>query len=270
MFRTSSSMSGPLSKVCFADAGVVADVLGHAFADGLAEVHDLDTFAHAHDHPHLVLDEQDSQVELVAQPVDHFQQFVCLCWVHAGCGLVQDEELGFGGKSSRDFQPALGPVGEGTRDVGSMSLKVEQAQEVDGVVVDKLLALPVLACVQERISVAVRHMEVIGNLDVVDNAGLAEQADVLERAGDPCLGDLVGFLAHNVLSVEDDGTLGRRIDTGDHVEDGRLASAVGSDEADDLAMLQLDVEVGNSAQTAKELSEMLNVEESHYALTSFL
>src|SRR5450756_2620388 len=133
-----------------------------------------------------------------------------------------------------------------------MSLKVEQAQKVDGVVVDKLLALPVLACVQKRISVAVRHTEVIGNLDVVDNTGLAEQADVLERAGDPCLGDLVGFLAHNVLSVKNDGTLGRRIDTCDQIEDGRLASAVGSNETDDLAVLQLDVEVGNGAQAAKE------------------
>src|SRR5664279_2370763 len=78
MFLTSSSMSGPLSKICFADPGVVAGVLGHAFADGFAEVHDLDAFAHAHDYPHLVFDEQDSQVELVAEPVDHFHQFVCL------------------------------------------------------------------------------------------------------------------------------------------------------------------------------------------------
>ena len=151
-----------------------------------------------------------------------------------------------------------------------MSLQVKQAQEVDSVVVDLLLTLPILACVQERISVAIGHSEMIGNLDVVDNTGLAEQADVLERAGDPCLGDLVGFPAHNALPVEDDGTLGRRINAGDHVEDGRLAGAVGSNEADDLTMLELDVEVGNGTQATEELREMLNIEESHYALTSFL
>src|SRR5659263_43516 len=270
MFLTSSSMSGPLSKVCFDDPGVVADVLGHAFADGLAEVHDFDTFTYAHDHPHLVLDKQDGQVELVAKPVDHFHQFVCLCRVHAGCRLVQDEELGFGGKSAGDFQPALRPIEEGTRDLVGMTLQVEQAQQIDGVVVDLLLTLPVLACVQERISVAVGYTEVIGDLDIVDNTGLAEQADVLERACDPCLSDLIGFLSYNVLPVEDDGTFGRPVNAGDHVEDGRLASTVGSDEADNFAVLQLDVEIGNGAKAGEELGQMLNVEESHYAVASFL
>ena len=87
---------------------------------------------------------------------------------------------------------------------------------------------------------------------------------------DPCLRDLVSLLADDVLSVEDDRAPGRCVDAGQHVEDRCLPRAVGTDESDDLAALHLDVEVRNGAQTAEILREMLDVEESHYALTSFL
>ena len=62
---------------------------------------------------------------------------------------------------------------------------------------------------------------------------VAEQADVLERPGDPEADDLVGLAAGDLRAVEHDPALGRDVQAGDHVEERRLAGAVGPDEADD-------------------------------------
>ena len=43
---------------------VRADLVGRALGDLLAVVEDGDPVADAHDHPHVVLDEQDRQAEL--------------------------------------------------------------------------------------------------------------------------------------------------------------------------------------------------------------
>ena len=62
---------------------------------------------------------------------------------------------------------------------------------------------------------------------------LLEEADVLERSADPALGDGVRRLGGHVVAVEDDLPGGRLVDAGQHVEEGRLAGAVGADQADD-------------------------------------
>ncbi len=45
--------------------------------------------------------------------------------------------------------------------------------------------------------------------------------------------------------------MGRRVNPGDHIKDGGLASAVGPDHAQDFALMNLEIEIVNGGQTAE-------------------
>ena len=55
---------------------------------------------------------------------------------------------------------------------------------------------------------------------------------------------LYGSQAGDALAGEADVAVGRLVDAGDHVEDRGLAGAVGADHADDLALVDAEVELG--------------------------
>ena len=72
-------------------------------------------------------------------------------------------------------------------------------------------------------------------LDVVEDGHPLEEGDVLEGAGDPQAGALVGPEARDVAAFEDDPPPLRRVEAGDHVQDGGLPRAVRADDGEDLA-----------------------------------
>ena len=75
-----------------------------------------------------------------------------------------------------------------------------------------------------------RHPQVLPHREV------REQADVLEGACNPGSQALVRRLPVHQLPAEVNGAGGRRVDAADHVDRGALARAVGSDQAEDLAL----------------------------------
>src|SRR6185312_13214167 len=70
--------------------------------------------------------------------------------------------------------------------------------------------------------------------DVLQRGHLAEQPDVLECAGDALARDLVTFDPAQRRAVEQHRPRARPVYTGDRVEAGGLARAVGSDQAENL------------------------------------
>ena len=81
-----------------------------------------------------------------------------------------------------------------------------------------------------------------------------EEPDVLERARDAELGDLVAASSSPAaLPSNRISPAGRLVDAGHHVEAGGLAGAVGADQAEDLALLDVEghlVERGRRRRTA--------------------
>src|SRR3954451_3505746 len=98
MSSTSSigAMSALLSEVGLDDLGVVADLHRLALRDLLAVVEDRDLLGDAHDDLHVVLDQQDRQLPVVAQLVHEARELLGLLWVHPGRRLVEEKELGIG------------------------------------------------------------------------------------------------------------------------------------------------------------------------------
>ena len=92
-----------------------------------------------------------------------------------------------------------------------------------------------MAVVQDAVRHAIAGVGMVGDAHVVQHRQVREQADVLERPGDPQLVDLMRFQSGDFLPIEHDPAGGRHIHAGDHVKDGSFPGAVGADQAVQIA-----------------------------------
>src|SRR5262249_30872807 len=103
---------GSPAEVSFDHLRVAAHFVGRAVGDLDAVVEDGDAVGDAHYYLHVVLDQQDRQLQLGAQPLDEARQLGGLLRVHAGGRLVEQEEPRAGGDGASDLQTPLVAVGE--------------------------------------------------------------------------------------------------------------------------------------------------------------
>ena len=103
--------------------------------------------------------------------------------------------------------------------------------------------------------------------DVLDYGHLAEKADILEGAGDAAGGDLIGPQFDQGPAVEVDLALVGLIDAGQGIEEGGFAGAVGSDDADDPAGLQLKIDPVDGGQAAERFDDVDGFQKRHDPLT---
>src|SRR5215510_6276904 len=94
-------------------------------------------------------------------------------------------------------------------------------------------------------------MDVTTDFNIIQDGHALEEGDVLERAGDPQLGALVGFEGADVALIEEDTATCRGIDAADTVEEARLASTVGADDGEKVRGIDLEVYAGEGDHTAK-------------------
>ena len=134
---------------------------------------------------------------------------------------------------------------------------MHDGQQLLGAGGDFRLLLPVLFGTEDGVRHAVGRVALHGRLDVLDDSHLFEQADVLKRAGNARMDDLMRFFAVHPLTAEVERTLGGFVDAGNEVENRRLARAVGADEPDQLGLANFHVEVIHGFQAAELDAEML-------------
>ena len=99
--------------------------------------------------------------------------------------------------------------------------------------------------------------------NVLDDAHLGEEAQVLEGSGDAAGDDLLGRLAIDALVQEGDRALGDLVDAGEYVEHRGLARAVGADQGDDLALVDVEADVVHGAQAAELDRDVFNIQKAH-------
>src|SRR5437870_3543020 len=81
------------------------------------------------------------------------------------------------------------------------------------------------------------------------------------KSADPALGDRMRRLARDVLAGEHDAAARRLVDAGQHVEEGRLAGAVGPDQADDRPLRDREVDVVYGDEAAELLPNHLGCQQ---------
>src|SRR5450759_4749845 len=163
-------------------------------------------------------------------------------------GLVQNQKVGSGRECAGDLQVALLAI---RQVLGQFVAVFPQTYLVKAVSSrrDDVAFLTDFAdrmhnggpCPGPRMTMGAGH-------DVLDTGQRREKPDVLEGAGDAIADNGVGLEARDIASQEVDLPRCRLVDARDHVEQRRLASAVGPDERGDLAGPHVQVEVVHCGQ----------------------
>ena len=244
------------------DLLVVGDLLRQAVGDQLAVVQHVDAVGDVHDHVHVVLDQQHRVADLL-QVADEAQQLHALRRVHAGGGLVQQQELCIRGHRAGDLHLALLAVGQALGVAVDVLAQADGVQNLDGL--DGLVALLPAegGGAEQALEEVVLRVDVGAHQNVLDDAHLGEEAQVLEGAGDAAGDDLLRRFAVDALIQEGDCTVGDLIDAGEHVEHGGLARAVGADQRDDLALIHMEADVVHGAQAAELDRDVFNIQKAH-------
>ena len=128
---------------------------------------------------------------------------------------------------------------------------MEDGEQLHRALVDHALLAPEARQAEDALGHVVVHLGVHGGDDVLLHREVLEQADVLEGTRDARAVDLRGVETVNVPAVEEDGAVRGLVDLREQVEDGRLARAVGADEARDLRAADGDVEAVDRLQAAE-------------------
>ncbi len=238
---------------------VLLHVVRRALGDLLAVVEHGDAVAQAHDELDVVLDQQDGAV-VVADTVDQLAQHHLLGGVHAGGRLVERDQLRVGGERAGDLQAPLVAVGQCARLVVGVAPDAHVFQQLlrapgDG----RLFALEARRA-ENRAKQARMGADVPAHHHVLERRHFREQADVLEGAGNARLGHQVHRLGLVGLARQLEGAAVGRVQPGDDVEEGRLAGAVGADQAIHLAALDGDADVRERLQAAETLGDAGDLE----------
>ena len=207
-----------------------------------------------------MLDEQDGDLELVADLLDVLHQLLGLGRVHAGRGLVEQQHLGAGGQRAQNLEAALGAVREVARLRVRELAHVKDVEKLERAIVELRLLLPVPREAQHVGDQVRLHGVAKAHEHVLLDRHLGEEADVLERARDAHAVDLGHGLAGRVVAVDEDGAARGRVDVGEQVEDRGLAGSVGADQARDLGPAHGDVEVVDGSEASEVDAQVLGLQ----------
>ena len=115
---------------------------------------------------------------------------------------------------------------------------------------------PVFRQAEDRGGGGVFHFFVQRDQHIIQNGQIAEQADVLERAGDTHVVDFDRGLPCRGDAIEQNTPARRLVDIRQEVEDRSFARTVRADQSGDLGRADGDVEIADRGQTAKVNAEM--------------
>ena len=189
----------------------------------------------------------------VAQPADERRGLGGLVGVHARRRLVEQQQARPRGQRAGDLQSALVAVGQaGGLDV-ALAAESHEDQQVLGFQHGGLL-LGLLAPRADDGAHPARDEVLVGaHEDVLERRHAPEEADVLVRPREAEVRDPIGTQLVDGEAVEGDAALVDLVEAGDAVEEGRLAGAVGPDDADDGALVDGEVQGIDGQQAAEAL-----------------
>src|SRR5262245_1138003 len=230
---------------------VLADLLGRAVGDLPAVVEHCHAVGDVHDHAHVVLDQRHGGAELSVDVEDEAAHVLFLLDVHAGHRFIQQQQRRLGSERPGQLHALLQAVGQraGRRLADGLDLQ-EVDDALDGGAVGQLLGAG--RAPPERVGEDVAaHLQQPARHDVVEHGHALEQRHVLEGARDAELRYLRRLEPRAVGAGEADVSLGGLVEAADHVEQRGLAGAVGPDDGEDLAALDLQAHVLERQQRAE-------------------
>ena len=181
--------------------------------------------------------------------------------VQAGRRLVEQQQFRLGAQGARQLDHLAHAVGQACDHRVAVVLQVQKVDDLfhfltrfdlgrTGFGREKHLApQPRLAVRVAADQQVLQHGGVLEQLDVLKGAGNAQPRDLVRRL----LGQAQGALWPGVV----DHARGGRVDAADQVEHGGLASAVGADQGEDLAALDVEADLVHGQHAAKAHAQVL-------------
>ena len=199
----------------------------------------------AHHGMHCMLDDADRHA-LLAQPGQHTQHVIAFLPAQAGQGLVEEQQAGVARQGAGQLHQAKLLVGElaggHARPVLQSHLMERPHGRGDGV--------------------AVRQAGAVGSDDhVVEHGEAGEAAHHLERAANTHAADLEGLAAQHLLAVELGRAFVGREHAVQHVEQGRLARAIRTDDAEDFTLGDGEADFADRLQAAEGARQILDLQQ---------
>src|SRR4051794_14174523 len=236
-------MSGP--QVRGLHALVVAEVRRRVVERHMPGLEHVAALRHVERVVRVLLDEHDRRALLV-DLADHVVDAVDDDRRQAERRLVEEQQLRLGHQGAADREHLLLAAGHRA---ALLTLALLEARE------QRVHAVEVLA---DAGGIAAREG---AHLEVLEDAHAREDAPSLRRLGDPDLGDLVAGETLDLGAVEEDAAGPRRHDARDRPQRRRLARAVGADERDDLALVDLERDALERLDRAVEGMDVLDDED---------
>src|SRR5262249_15953974 len=173
-----------------------------ALGDLLAVVQNGHPIGDLHDHAHVVLDQDDGEVEIGDEAAQQPHERACLALGHAGGRLVQQQELGLGGQRARQLEPPAVTIRKVARDDIRVGLKANAVEQAEGARRQLRLGPAEARVVREDVPQTERDARVHPDQNVLEGGHVGEEPDVLERPANAESRDLVGAQAEERLTAE--------------------------------------------------------------------
>gem|GEM_PF-5979154 len=190
--------------------------------------------------------------------LDEAHQLNFLSRGEPGSRLVEKQKSWFGRQGSGDLKAALLPVPQVARVILGPALDAHELEKLHGALGGRELFAPFFRSLEKRVPQLCRHADVLAEADVVERAHVVEKPDVLEGSRNPKAGDLVRFQPGDWPPIKEHRSQCGSKQSGDAVEQRRLAGAVGTDESEHLAPRHLERHVVDGDQAAKALGDAVD------------
>ena len=199
-------------------------------------VHEENAGAHVTGEAHLMGHDEHGE-PLFRQLADYAQHLSNHGGVQGGCGLVEKDHLRVHGKGACDGYALLLPAGEGGRHVVRFLGHTDFLQKGEGLFFCRLLAEPEKP--YRSIGHVLQHRHVLEKIETLEHHPHLHAQGV----------EPVSF-RHDVLALEQDFTSGRRLEHVDCSQQGAFACAGRTDDAYDLARIDIAVHVFENGEGA--------------------
>ena len=230
---------------------VSADLDGRAHREQGAVVQDVDARANLHDQPDVVFHQEDRHAFRGQRPQER-DEAASLAVAQTRGRFVEQQQARAGSEGPAQLAQAGQSGGEG---IGPFVGDVPQPDAVEN-------RLGVIGRVATEI-VRPASPDLGGDENVLTYAERPEQLEVLERARDTEAGSLSRPRVGDVAFVEGERAGDALLQSGDGIEDRRLARAVRTDEAGDAAAFDVEVDVGHGVVAAEAHGESANFKQRH-------
>src|SRR4051794_6541409 len=143
-------IKSPFAKVSLYDLRAVANLVRSAFEYLLPVLHDGHAIANIHHYAHIVLDQENTDLESCSHDMKQFAQFRRLAAIHSGGGLVKQEQLRSDRERTRELQHPLLPKSQARCRYVRELLQSHYFKQTQGFTFGPLLLVPHTPSAQYR------------------------------------------------------------------------------------------------------------------------